>query len=339
MANAEARIYPFQYLGPDAVLDAVESLGYEANGQVFALNSYENRVYQIGLEDQGKLVCKFYRPDRWSDEQILEEHRFSQDLTDLDIPVVAPLSIGGRTLQICEIEGELFRFAVFPYQPGRAPEFDQEDHLEVIGRFLGRVHRVGAQADFAYRPTFSVKSFAEDSASYLLENDFIPLSLLQAYESLSQDLIGRLNDRFKDVAGQVANFRVHGDCHPGNVLWQDSTPFFVDLDDARNGPAVQDLWMLLSGDDMQMQRQLGIIVEAYEQFYEFDVRELVLIEPLRTMRMMHYAAWLARRWVDPAFPRNFPWFESERFWSDHVLALREQLAALDAPPLRLSVYR
>jgi len=339
MADDDEQIYPFQFLGPDAVLDAVESLGYEANGQVFALNSYENRVYQIGLEGGDKLVCKFYRPDRWSDAQILEEHQFSQQLSDLEIPVVAPLSINGDTLQVCQIQGEAFRFAVFPYQRGRAPEFDQDAHLEVIGRFLGRVHRVGAQAAFTHRPAFSVQSFAEDSASFLLENDFIPLSLLQAYESLSQDLMGRLNDRFQDVAGQISIFRVHGDCHPGNVLWQDNTPFFVDLDDARNGPAVQDLWMLLSGDDMQMQRQLGIIVEAYEQFNEFDVRELVLIEPLRTMRMMHYAAWLARRWVDPAFPRNFPWFESERFWSDHVLALREQLAALDAPPLRLSVFR
>lgn len=339
MADAEQQTYPFQYLGPDAVLDAVESLGYEANGQVFALNSYENRVYQIGVENGDKLVCKFYRPDRWSEAQILEEHQFSQDLAEIDIPVVAPLAINGQTLQQCEIEGEQFRFAVFPYQPGRAPEFDQEDHLEVIGRFLGRVHRVGAQSRFQHRPTFSVKSFAEESASFLLENDFIPMSLVQAYESLSRDLIERLNLRFNDVSGQMATIRVHGDCHPGNVLWQDNTPFFVDLDDARNGAAVQDLWMLLSGDDMQMQRQLGIIVEAYEQFNEFNAAELVLVEPLRTMRIMHYAAWLARRWVDPAFPRNFPWFESERFWSDHVLALREQLAALDAPPLQLSVYR
>lgn len=339
MADAERQIYPFQHLGPDAVLDAVESLGYEANGQVFALNSYENRVYQIGLERGDKLVCKFYRPDRWSDAQILEEHQFAQELATLDIPVVAPLEVAGRTIQLCEIEGEAFRFAVFPYQPGRAPEFDQEDHLEVIGRFLGRVHRVGAKSPFRHRPTFSVASFAEESVNYLLENDFIPMSLIQAYESLSRDLIGRLNQRFAEVLDQVSYIRVHGDCHPGNVLWQDSTPFFVDLDDARNGPAVQDLWMLLSGDEMQMQRQLGIIVEAYEQFNEFNPAELALVEPLRTLRIMNYAAWLAKRWVDPAFPRNFPWFESERFWSDHVLALREQLAALDAPPLRLSVFR
>jgi Ser/Thr protein kinase RdoA (MazF antagonist) len=327
--------HPYTVLGPDQVMDAVESLGMETNARVFALNSYENRVYQIGLDNGEFIVAKFYRPDRWTDEQILEEHAFSAELADLEIPVVAPLLINNATLHRFSCQEQLFRFALFPRLAGRAPELDNPDNLLVMGRFLGRVHLAGMQKRFCHRKTLTVDDYAVRSREFLLDNQFIPSILLPAYESLSRDLIDRVTAVFTQTQGRVATIRLHGDCHPGNVLWRDSRPYFVDFDDALSGPAIQDLWMMLAGDRDQRQSQLLEIIEGYEEFCEFNPRELVLIEALRTLRMMHYSAWLARRWQDPAFPMSFPWFNTERYWSEHILELREQMAALDEPALRL----
>jgi len=327
--------HPYSKLGPDQVLDAVEALGLETNARVFALNSYENRVYQIGLESGEFVVAKFYRPDRWSYAQIQEEHEFAAELADLDIPVVPPMVLEGRTLHEISVDDQTFRLALFPRQAGHPPELDNPDNLLVMGRFLGRVHRVGAQRPFRHRVTLSVDRFAVQSREFLLRNDFLPDSLIPAYETLSRDLIDRLQQRFAPLQNVMTLLRLHGDCHPGNVLWRDDRPFFVDFDDALNGPAIQDLWMLLSGPVEQRQAQLLEIISGYEEFHDFDGRELILVEPLRTLRLMHYSAWLARRWQDPAFPMSFPWFNTERYWSEHILELREQMAALDEPPLRL----
>jgi Ser/Thr protein kinase RdoA (MazF antagonist) len=332
--------HPYELLGPDQVLDAVESLGLETTARVFGLNSYENRVYQIGLASGEYLVAKFYRPERWTNEQILEEHSFAQELADLDIPVVPPMWISPgdgqpeQTLHNFACGEQNFRFALFPRLAGRAPELDNPDNLLVMGRFLGRVHLAGAQRLFAHRVTLGIEQFAVASREFLLANDFIPSSLLPAYESLSRDLIDRLLPVFAQTQNCRA-LRLHGDCHPGNILWREDRPHFVDFDDAMNGPAIQDLWMMLAGDRDQQQGQLLEIVEGYEEFFEFDARELALIEPLRTLRIMHYSAWLARRWQDPAFPHSFPWFNTERYWAEHILELREQMSALNEPLLRL----
>lgn len=329
--------HAYECLGPDQVLDAVESLGLETSARVFALNSYENRVYQIGLEDGSFVIAKFYRPQRWTDAQILEEHAFTHELEGLEIPVVPPILLDGRSLHEYEIAGQPFRFALFPRLPGRAPELDNLDNLQVMGRFLGRVHRVGSRCAFEHRISLSVQQWAVASREFLLQNSFIPDSLIPAYESLSQDLIAAVGSAFAN-AGTTRVLRLHGDCHPGNVLWRDDQPWFVDFDDAINGPAIQDLWMLLSGERDQRQAQLMEIIEAYEEFFEFDARELQLIEPLRTLRIMHHSAWLARRWTDPAFPLSFPWFNTERYWAEHILQLREQMAALQEPALQLFPY-
>lgn len=329
--------HAYDVLGPDQVLDAVEAMGLATSARVFALNSYENRVYQIGLDDGSFVIAKFYRPERWSDAQILEEHAFTAELESLEIPVVPPLVINGCTLHEFDISGQRFRFALFPRLAGRAPELDNLDNLQVMGRFLGRVHRVGSQAKFEHRIALSVQQWAVNSREFLLDNRFIPASLVSAYESLSSDLIRRIEGIFASV-GDINILRLHGDCHPGNVLWRDDQPWFVDFDDAVNGPAIQDLWMMLSGERDQRQAQLLEIIEAYEEFYEFDARELQLIEPLRTLRIMHHSAWLARRWTDPAFPLSFPWFNTERYWAEHILELREQMAALDEPVLQLFPY-
>lgn len=323
--------HPYSGLTPEKVLAAVENLGYEADARIFALNSYENRVYQVGIAGGPSLIVKFYRPGRWSREQILEEHRFTEELAALELPVVTPIPCTDSGT-LTEFEG--FLVAIFPQFVGRPPELDNLDNLLVMGRFIGRMHAVGATSKFVHRVAITVDRFARDSRQYLLENDFIPPSLVPAYESLSRDLIARVDDRFK-AAGKLTTLRIHGDCHPGNILWRNDIPNFVDFDDAMQGPAMQDLWMMLSGDRDQRQGQLLELVEGYNEFYEFRVAELPLIESLRTMRIMHYSAWLARRWQDPAFPLSFPWFNTERYWAEHILELREQLAALDEPPLRL----
>jgi Ser/Thr protein kinase RdoA (MazF antagonist) len=316
-------------LTPDTLLGAVESLGFRTSGQLLALNSYENRVYQVGLEDGPAVVSKFYRPGRWSTGAVLEEHAFSRELADAELPVVAPLAdASGDTLHT--YDG--YRFALYPRQGGRWPELDSPGFRTRMGRLLARIHAVGALRPFTHRPVLDITRLGTTSSRYLLENGFLPHHIETAYRTLVEDLLRQVQRGF-DAAGHYRNIRLHGDCHPGNILWTDDGPHFVDLDDCCTGPAVQDLWMLLSGDRGEMRGQLAALLEGYEEFNDLDYRELHLIEPLRTLRMIHYAAWLGRRWHDPAFPLAFPWFNTTRYWEDHVLALREQAALLEESPL------
>jgi len=329
--------HPYSTLTPDAVLDALESAGVRGDGRLLALNSYENRVYQVYAEDAPPVVAKFYRPARWIDAQILEEHAFARELAEREIPVVAPLELGGKTLH----ESGGFRFAVYPRRGGRMPELDDPETLEWIGRFIGRIHAVGAVRPFARRPALDLASFGVEPRDWLLEHGFVPADLLPAWRSvvdLALDGVRRCYDR----AGDVRAIRLHGDCHSGNILWTPPAagsgtvaggPHFVDLDDARMGPAMQDLWMLLSGDRAAMTRALSDVLAGYEDFCELDRRELALVEALRTLRLVHYSAWIARRWDDPAFPAAFPWFNTQRYWQDRILELREQVALMDEPPL------
>jgi Ser/Thr protein kinase RdoA (MazF antagonist) len=321
-------LHPYEKLTPDLVLDAVEACGYLSDARILALNSYENRVYQVGIEGSSPLIAKFYRPERWTTEQIIEEHEFTQALKDLEISVVPPmLDDEGKSLR--EFAG--FRFSLYLRQGGHAPNLDDFDALLSLGRTLGRIHALGKARLFTHRPTLNIQSFARDSYDYLLANDFIPSGLKIAYQTLGADLISRCEAIFARV--KYTPIRLHGDCHPGNILWRDEAAHFVDFDDARNGPAIQDLWMLLSGDREQQTAQLSEVLDGYQEFCDFDFAELPLIEALRTLRIMHYSAWLARRWTDPAFPHHFPWFNSERYWAEHILELREQLSALQEPPL------
>ena len=318
----------YHQLTPDTVIDAVESMDMLSDARILALNSYENRVYQVGIEDKEPIIAKFYRPNRWSTEQIQEEHDFTQQLLDIDIPVVPPLQFDGKTL----LEFNGFRFALYPRRGGQAPAFDNHDHLETIGRYIGRIHQLGKTSVFSHRPTVDIHSYAETSRQFLLENNFVPQELRPAYETITRDLLEQLGTLFSTIRYQA--IRLHGDCHVGNILWRNDSAHFVDFDDARNGPAIQDLWMMLSGEYQQRCLQLADILEGYTEFCDFDSAEIGLIEGLRTLRLMHYTAWIARRWDDPAFPHNFPWFNTERYWSEHILELREQISALQEPPLR-----
>ena len=345
--SLSAGLHAFESLTPDVVMDALASVGLYGDGRLLALSSYENRVYQLHLEDGPAVVAKFYRPQRWTEAQILEEHAFSAELMAAEIPVIGPLVLGGSTLH--HFGG--FAFSVSPSRGGRAPELDDPDVLEWIGRFLARIHTVGAARPFASRPALDLQTFGIDSRDWLLKNEQVPLDVQSAWAKASQhalDLIAKFDCLDGSQRPQQADteairrIRLHGDCHPGNILWTPLEspasagpgPHFVDLDDARSGPAVQDMWMLLSGDRQQRTRQLGALVDGYEQFRHFDRRELALIEPLRTLRLIHYSAWLARRWDDPAFPINFPWFGSSDYWQGQVQMLEEQMEAMqEEPPL------
>lgn len=321
---------PFANLTPDLILDAIGSVDLLGDGRLLALNSYENRVYQVGIEEQQPVIAKFYRPGRWSEAQILEEHAFSLSLADAEIPVVAPLLINHKTLH--EFQG--YQFAVFPRRGGRIPELDQEGRLEWIGRFLGRIHALGAQQAYQHRPAIDIASFGEQPVQWLLEHDFIPPDLIPAYSSVAEQALQGVRQCY-ERAGQVAQLRLHGDCHLSNLLWTDDGPHFVDFDDSRTGPAVQDLWMLLSGSQQEMNLQLAELLEGYECFYDFNPAELHLVEALRTLRLLHYSAWLAKRWDDPAFPKTFTWFNTQQYWQDRILELREQVALMQEPPLKL----
>ncbi len=324
----ESVAHPYSGLTPDVVLNALDGVGLRCDGTLLALNSFENRVYQVGIDDAAPLVAKFYRPGRWSDAAILEEHAFVAELAEREIPVVAPLALAGATLHA----GGGFRFAVFPRRGGRAPDLDRPETLEWLGRFLGRIHAIGGLAPFRERPALDVASFGERSRDFLLERDFLPADLRPAWQSVVEQALAGVRHAYAR-AGAVRAIRLHGDCHAGNVLWTDAGPHFVDFDDCRSGPALQDLWMLLSGERAEMAHQLGTVLDGYEDFCEFDRRELHLVEALRTLRLLHYSAWLARRWDDPAFPAAFPWFNTQRYWQDRILELREQVALMDEPPL------
>ena len=340
-ADAQSTSHPYAALTPDVVLDALAAVGLAGDGRLMALGSYENRVYQVGLEDGSRVVAKFYRPGRWSRAEIREEHAFAAELTAAEVPVVAPLVLGGQTLH----EHGGFAFSVSPWRGGRPPELDDFEVLEWLGRFLARLHTVGSARPFAERPAFSAQAWGEAQRDWLLAHEAVAPEVRGEWQALCMDALALIAAGVcpSSVTGQfslknASLIRVHGDCHPGNVLWTPAHelgggPHFVDLDDARMGPAVQDLWMLLSGERCQRTQQLSALLDGYEQVRDFDRRELARIEPLRTLRLIHYSAWLARRWVDPTFPIHFPWFGTPDYWRGQVAMLREQIEAMQEEPL------
>ncbi len=321
--------HPYDQLIPEVILSAVESCNLRCTGALLALNSYENRVYRVETQDDGMVVAKFYRPGRWSDAAIREEHAFTQMLQAHEIPAVAPRAChDGVTLSA----HAGFRFALFPWQPGRAAELNSDEDFRILGRYLGRLHRLGTAESFAHRLRLNVRDWGHNAVEFLTHCGMVPAELAASYAAISAYLLPRLEEAFAAHAG-ARWLRLHGDCHLGNILWGRDGPFFVDFDDCLTGPAVQDLWMLLSGERAEREQQLAALLSGYTQFMEFDARELRLIEPLRTLRLLHYSAWLGRRWDDPAFPRAFPWFNTQRYWEEQILTLKEQAAALDEPPL------
>lgn len=315
-------------LSPDEVLNSVEKFGLRCDGRLLALNSYENRVYRVGLDNGDHIVAKYYRPQRWSDDAILEEHAYTLKLFEQEIPVVAPMLINGTTL----LKTDQFRIALFVNRGGRALDLENFDQLEQMGRFMGRIHQVGRSQPFQYRPSLTIQSFGYEPRNFLLENNFIPTDLLDAYSSLTQQLLLEAQQCY-ERAGDISLIPCHGDAHPSNILWTDKGPHIVDFDDARTAPAIQDLWMFLSGDRADQTAGLDAVLSGYTEFSDFEPRELHLIEALRTLRLIHYYGWLAKRWDDPAFKRAFPWFNTQRCWEDHILNLREQAALLHEQPL------
>lgn len=325
--TSSSDVKPFTGLTPDVVLDAAASVGLDVDGRLFALNSYENRVYQLGTAN-GSLVLKFYRPRRWTNAQIEEEHSFTAELAAAELPVAAPVVVDGRTL----FDYREFRFAAFPWLRGRPPELDATDARQILGRTLARIHQVGALRPFRVRPRVTVQRLGVEARDQVLTSELLPEPLVERYALISDSLLERITRAFEAI-GAVRELRIHADCHLGNLLWNEHGPAFVDLDDCAMGPRVQDLWMLLAGSAADQQRQWAELVEGYQQFADFDFRELGLIEPLRALRMLHHAAWVAHRWLDPAFPRAFPWFGEHRYWEGYVGDLREQLETIDSPPL------
>jgi Ser/Thr protein kinase RdoA (MazF antagonist) len=324
---AQATARPFEALSPDVVLDAAASVGIEGDGRLLALNSYENRVYQLGT-DTGNRVLKFYRAGRWSDAQIAEEHEFTAQMAAAELPVAAPLQIDGDTL----FRFQDYRFCVFPWMPGRAPELDASESLTLLGRAIARMHQIGCAQPFAVRPWLSSERLGWQALDTVLASGLIPAELAGRYEEVARELLDAVETVFES-AGEVAAIRIHGDCHLGNLLWNERGPVFVDLDDCMMGPRVQDLWMLLSGPPEAQQRQWAEILEGYQQFADFDYREVLLVEALRSLRMLHHAAWVAQRWQDPAFPRAFPWFGERRNWENYILDLLEQSSNMREQPL------
>jgi Ser/Thr protein kinase RdoA (MazF antagonist) len=319
---------PFDDLDPDAVFSAAESIGLQPSRRLFALNSYENRVYQLGDDDGALWVLKFYRPARWSDAQIGEEHAFTLEMAAAELPVAAPIERDGESL----FRHRQLRFAAFPYLAGRAPELDDKATLTLLGRTLARMHAIGNREPFRHRPALTIERLGVQARSTVLRSGFVPEALEEQYARVSEQVIGRVRQSL-DNFGPLPRLRIHGDCHAGNILWRENGPLFVDLDDCMSGPRIQDLWMFLSGDAASQQSSWAAIMEGYELFGEFDFAELTLVEPLRSLRILHHASWIASRWEDPAFPRAFPWFGDARFWERHIADLFEQLSAMDDPPI------
>jgi Ser/Thr protein kinase RdoA (MazF antagonist) len=333
---------PFAGLTPQAVLDALESVGFLGDGRLIALNSYENRVYLVHLETGNPVVVKFYRPGRWTDEQIAEEHALLAELVEDEVPAVPPLPLAPAIDRLgseqsaqatilaggCLARWRQFRFAVFERRGGRAPEPDQPEVLEWIGRFIARIHRVGARHRFAHRPTISPEALGDAAREAVIASGLLPLECERAWLAAVDEVLDRVRAGFAAIPG-LNVIRLHGDCHPGNVLWTPTGPHFVDFDDARNGPAMQDLWMLISGSGAEAHRSLERLLEGYETVRPFDRRELALLEPLRGLRLIHYAGWIASRWDDPAFPAAFPGFGTSRYWNERTGELREQLSRLE----------
>jgi len=326
--NDTAR-HPYESLQPDLILDAVELLGYRCDGRLQALNSYENRVFQIGVEEDRAVVAKFYRPGRWSDAAIIEEHEFTRELAEQELPVLAPIA-GDNGWTLHESGG--FRFAVYRNQGGRAPELDQPQDLTRLGRCIARLHNIGALRDFRERPVLSVASHGHAARQTILDSGLLPDDVRESYAAISEQLLTGI-ERCYERAGRVRQLRLHGDCHPGNILLHDDAMWLLDFDDCCTGPAIQDLWLFLSGERDYMTARLNDLLEGYTEFREFDPRELHLVEALRGLRLLHHSAWLARRWDDPAFPQAFPYFNSRRYWDETILNLREQAGQLDEPPL------
>jgi Ser/Thr protein kinase RdoA (MazF antagonist) len=329
MINKSRRddLRPFSGLTPEVVLDAAAAVGLEPDGRLFALNSYENRVYQLGSGEQQR-VLKFYRPGRWSEAQIAEEHQFTAELAAAELPVAAPLALGGETL----FTYREFRFAAFPWMRGRTPELDAPEARQLLGRSVARLHQIGAARAFALRPRIGVQRLGWQARAQVLASELLPEALRERYSSVSGALLEKVSAAFA-AADSVREIRIHGDCHLGNLLWDEHGPLFVDLDDCAMGVRVQDLWMMLSGPPAEQQRQWQELLEGYQQFADFNFKEVTLIEPLRALRMLHHAAWIAQRWTDPAFPRAFPWAAEPRYWEGYLLDLLEQIATIDEPPL------
>jgi Ser/Thr protein kinase RdoA (MazF antagonist) len=325
--SSNADVKPFTGLSPEVVLDAAASVGLEVDGRLFALNSYENRVYQLGTGPTMR-VLKFYRPARWSDAQIEEEHTFTAELAAAELPVAAPVRIDSRTL----FKYQDFRFAAFPWMVGRAPELDAPEARQIFGRTLARMHQIGALRPFQARPKLGIQRLGWEARDQVLEGELLPEYLQERYESTSATLLEKVEDAFLE-AGEVRDIRIHGDCHMGNLLWNERGPVLVDLDDCAMGPRVQDLWMMLAGTASDQQRQWGELLEGYSQFADFDFREVRLIEALRALRMIHHAAWVSHRWLDPAFPRAFPWLGEARYWEGYLRDLMEQVEVIEDPPL------
>jgi len=325
--------FDFNGLSPDLIIDGLESAGFTVDSGLLALNSYENRVYQFHDENLVKYVTKFYRPQRWQLAQIKEEHDFSFELAEQELPIVAPLKIAGQSL----FEHQGYHFAVFPCRGGRIFEVDNLDQLEWMGRFVGRIHAVSSQNAFQHRPAFTVDEMLMEARETIINSNYVPPSIATAFFTILEQVIDVAAQQYK-IVDQTKQIRLHGDCHAGNILWRDEGPHFVDLDDCRTGPAIQDLWMMLSGDRQQQLLQLDTLLMGYEEFFTFEHEQLLLIESLRTMRVVNYMAWLCKRWHDPAFPRNFPWFNTEKYWEQQILMLKEQMSALQQPPLTLNPF-
>lgn len=331
VANAPA--HPYDALTPEVILEAVEQFGGRCTGGLLALSSYENRVYRVDTEDAGPRAAKFYRPGRWSDEAIMEEHGFARLAAEHEIPVVAPLLHAGSTLH----RHGGFRFAVFPWQPGRAPEITSMDDFRILGRYLGRLHLLGAREPFQHRPRLTVAEFGDASIARLRATSFLPLDVVEPFCTVAEQLLPLLRRAF-EAAGDVAMIRLHGDFHLGNILWGANGPYLVDFDDCLTGPAIQDLWMVLSGESDEVEIQLSHLLAGYRAFASFDRIEIRLIEPLRTLRLLRYNAWIAARWDDPAFPLSFPWFSSPHYWQEQVTTLRrQQLLLMEPPEYRIDV--